>query len=288
MPENPETAAEGRAVPPSEINDAENGDSSKLTTDRALEFIEASVSDSKPFLAVIWYHTPHKPVVDPSSIEPTDTPLAAKRAIEAMDSAIGTLRSRLNELGVRENTMVFFTSDNGPEDGIDSPHETNKKRPFRSGHLLKRKRSLSEGGIRVPSLLEWPAEIQTGATTAYLSSTSDYYPTILDFLGLQAENQKPLDGESLRPTIENAEATRKNPIGFLIRDRKAWISQTHKLVDDGGGWKLYDMTLPDSEMEKQPLDTEKGEPAAEIRSEMFNGFQKWKESVDTDSAPPSS
>ena len=78
--------------------------------------------------------------------------------------------------------MLWLTSDNGPEDGDNSPNETDTVRSIRSGRFLKRKRSIHDGGVRVPGLLEWPAVVTPGRVTDMPVVTSDYYPTILDFL----------------------------------------------------------------------------------------------------------
>ena len=92
--------------------------------------------------------------------------------ITAMDEQVGRLRSELRKLSAAENTLLFFCSDNGPEGQTG-------KAPGSAGHLSGRKRSLLEGGIRVPGLVEWPARIKPGRTTSVPCVTSAYLPTIL-------------------------------------------------------------------------------------------------------------
>ncbi|MDF7826668.1 sulfatase-like hydrolase/transferase [Pontiellaceae bacterium B12227] len=297
MPTNPATAAEGVVVPLDVVNNATDGDDSKLITDQAIAFIKESVSNETPFFVVLWYHTPHRPMVDPLEIADTDSAIALKGGIEDMDTAIGNLRTELGALGVRTNTMLWLTSDNGPASSLDSTTDEVQnpipERTIRSGGLLDRKASFYEGGIRVPGILEWPAVIPSGTNTSFLSSTSDYYPTILDYLGLSVPDQKALDGISLRPVIEGTLAERPSPIGFLLggnSPEEAWISQDYKLVEvSGGEWALYDMTLPDHQLEATALATESnvsGKPQAiqDIYNTMMADYTAWKATVDADTA----
>lgn len=235
-------SGEGDAVPVGEVNDLLNGDDSKLLVDKAIPFIQNAVTQGKPFFVVLWFHTPHKPTTDPEGTSNVDSPDTVKDSIEDLDIALGRLRSELTTLGVRGNTMLWVTSDNGPENGQDSPNETSFKRSIRSGRLLNRKRSLHEGGVRVPGILEWPDVITSGMTTNVPAITSDYYPTILDYLELSVPNQKPLDGISLRPVIEGTATVRTKPIGFKINNNRSWVNQQYKLIRVGNGdWKLYDL-----------------------------------------------
>ena len=119
------------------------GDDSRVIMDRAIPFVQGAVKKDTPFLAVVWFHTPHEPVVGgPKYLEMyQDVKNTGKReyyaAITAMDEQIGRLRAELRRLGVAENTMVWFCSDNGPE---------HQQGPGSTGGLRGRKRSLYEGG----------------------------------------------------------------------------------------------------------------------------------------------
>lgn len=296
IPQNPETAAEGSVATLNQVNNANNGDASKLITDQAITFIQDAVAEGKPFFVVLWYHTPHKPLVDPDGISAVDSTDAAKDGIEDLDAAIGELRMALAEIpgSIKDDTMIWLTSDNGPENGVDSPSDNTsaeKARSIRSGGLRARKRSFYEGGIRVPSILEWPNGIVNhGRSTSFLSSTSDYYTTILDYLDLSTPMQKALDGISLRAVIEDQSETRSSPIGFLIGgvdSNQAWITQDYKLVQVGSDWELFDMTLPDHQLEITPLATEsnvdsKSPEIQAIYNTMLADYTAWKATVDSD------
>jgi hypothetical protein len=107
--------------------------------------------------------------------------------------------------------MLWFTSDNGPEGNTgDTGTTRGSAGPFRG-----RKRSLWEGGIHEPGLLEWPARIKPGTVTAIPCSTLDYFPTTLDLLGFRMHGQpEPIDGVSLVPLFDGTMKERPVPIPF--------------------------------------------------------------------------
>ncbi len=211
------------------VKDDLRGCNAKHIMDRALKFIEESTQNQKPFLAVIWFHTPHLPVV----AGPEYTRLYQDQddytqhyfgAITAMDEQVGRLRQRLRDWNVSDNSLVFFCSDNGPEGEAG-------KAPGSAGPFRGRKRSLYEGGIRVPAILEWPSKIQEGRQTDLAASTSDYLPTVLEILGFQADDRvEPIDGVSLVPLIEGQMSQRPKPIGFESRRQVALIDNQYKLI----------------------------------------------------------
>ena len=109
----------------------------------------------------------------------------------AMDRSIGTLRQKLRDLGLAENTLLVFCSDNGGLPAI---------KPSTVGNLRGFKGSLFEGGLRVPGIIEWPAVIKQPRITQYPAGTFDIFPTLADVLGLPATVMlTPVDGSSLRP-----------------------------------------------------------------------------------------
>ncbi|MFK7779438.1 MAG: sulfatase-like hydrolase/transferase, partial [Gimesia sp.] len=182
------------------VNDDLRGDDSKVIMDRAIPFIEQTVKQAEPFFCVIWFHTPHLPVV----AGPRYREMYAKYnlyhsnyygCITAMDEQVGRLRAQLKQLKAAENTIIWFCSDNGPEGTSSAPGSAG---PFRG-----RKRDLLEGGIRVPALLEWPAKIRPGTQTSFPMVTSDYLPTLLAAAGLSAPTDRPVDGINLWPIFEN-------------------------------------------------------------------------------------
>lgn len=213
-----------------------DGDDSRVIMDRAIPFIRDAVEQGKPFLAVVWFHTPHLPcVAGPKHRamyqgKPGADP-AYHGCITAMDDQMGRLRRELRDLGVAENTMLWFCSDNGPEGRAG-------RAPGSAGPLRGRKRSLFDGGVRVPGILVWPAKIKTPRVVDVPCSTSDYYPTVLDVLGLKMPGQpEPIDGVSLLPLIEGKITQRPRPIGFQSSGQLALIDNQYKLIKVGGSRK---------------------------------------------------
>lgn len=259
------TAAEGTPVA---VTDNLSGDDSRVIMDRVIPFVQNAVAVGDPFFTVVWFHTPHWELVDPDGISGVNSADAYNDAMVDMDSQIARLRAELDTLGVTDNTMLWFCSDNGPEDG-----GIGQTGPYRA-----RKRSLHEGGVRVPGLLVWPDKIPVAANTDFPSVTSDYYPTILDYLCIDVPAQKPLDGISLRGVIEGTLTERDQPIGFNFLDERSWVDQQYKLIskNNGGSWELYDLLADEEEQSNiaaaNPL----------VVARMTEEFEAWQTAVDND------
>ncbi|MCA8995408.1 MAG: sulfatase-like hydrolase/transferase [Planctomycetaceae bacterium] len=208
------------------------GEGSLVTIDETLSFIKSAKQAGKPFLAVVWFGSPHEPysglpedlalyndlpeeyakrTVRLTSMEtgrPTERPLRdvlreRYAEITAMDRAIGKLRDQLSELGLRENTMLWYCGDNG-----SPPSSGRATTPFRGEKAL-----MYEGGIRVPGVIEWPTRIKQGRVSDVNSVTSDMLPTLCDLVGVELPD-RPLDGISLAPLIDGEMKERPKPIGF--------------------------------------------------------------------------
>ena len=249
------------------------GDDSKIIMNRALKFIEAE--HDQPFLAIIWLHAPHLPVVasrkDAASYDDGRTTGFEQNyygCVTALDRQVGRLRALLRKKGIAENTFLAFCSDNGPEGNDESP---GKQGPFRG-----RKRSLYEGGVRVPGLIEWPAQIEPGSSSGVASCTVDYFPTVMDIVGIKMPDQRPLDGVSLLPLINGSMKERPRPLAFHIRGKAAWHDGMLKAYGDvnKGNWELYDLASDPGET----TDLAKQKP--EKLKSMVADWTKWKGSVD--------
>jgi arylsulfatase A-like enzyme len=233
------------------------GDDSKIIMDRALKFIEAQVeNDHSPFLALIWFHTPHTPLAagDRHRAPYQDQPMEAQHwfgAVTAMDEQIGRLRKQLRAHDIADNTLLWFCSDNGPS----YIHDFNSAGLFRG-----KKGTLFEGGVRVPAILEWPAMLPGPQTIDAPCVTSDFYPTILKVLDIALIDQPILDGIDIMPLLTGGLVERPFPIAFQspmrgtlagAADEKqmALCDNQFKLIslDNGQSFELYDLIADPSE-----------------------------------------
>lgn len=224
---DPILSDQGQAVP-------FQGDSSDITVDLALKFIRKCAEADQHFLAVVWFgspHSPHQPLEHDaemySGLPKADRNFLAE--ITAMDRAFGRLRNELGELGLRENTILWYCSDNGALPKVGS-----------SGGRRARKGSIYEGGLAVPALLEWPAQIKAPQVVDVPCVTSDIYPTILEIASMGFAHQPPLDGISLLPILKGEKQQRSKPIGFwnhptrgIRTPSKEWMEELHAEQQQG-------------------------------------------------------
>ncbi|MEE8452476.1 MAG: sulfatase-like hydrolase/transferase, partial [Thermoguttaceae bacterium] len=198
---DPILSREGKAV-------QTRGESSMVAVDAALEWITASTKAGRQFLAVVWFGSPHGPhrAVEQDRALYDDQPTRSQHflgEITGMDRAFGKLRDALGDLGIRDNTILWYCSDNGALPGVGSTggHRGNKGKVY-------------EGGLLVPAILEWPARIAKPRITDMRCNTYDIYPTLLEIVGVTMPGQPVLDGISLVPLLDGRSKTRTQPMGF--------------------------------------------------------------------------
>ena len=197
---NPILSREGKAV-------QTQGESSMVTVDAAVEFIRKHTETSTPFLAVVWFGSPHQPheALQQDRELYSEQPANLQHfygEITAMDSAFGKLRKEIKTLGIRENTILWYCSDNGGLRNVGSTGGRGNK-----GQIY-------EGGLRVPAMFEWPARIPNPMISDIPCNTSDIYPTLLEIVGVRMKNQPHLDGVSLVQLINGKMNARPKPMGF--------------------------------------------------------------------------
>lgn len=251
------------------------GDDSRVIMDRVLPFIDNAKNEKKPFLAVVWFHAPHLPCVAGPEYQQMykDHDLKMRNyagCITAMDEQIGRLRMYLKEQGMDENTMIWFCSDNGPEG--------NAKEPGSAGPFLGRKRSLHEGGIRVPGILVWPAVVKKPFITDVPCVTSDYLPTIADFLNISNKKLKnKIDGISLMPLLNQRMIKRSVPVQAVIRDEICLSDNVYKLYAKGDKFTLYNIV--EDPTEASPI-TDKPEIVAIFKEKMLKTLKSYQQSFE--------
>ncbi|MGN0214746.1 MAG: sulfatase [Muribaculaceae bacterium] len=237
------------------VTEGLRGDDSRIIVDRTLPFIDRSLKEGKPFLATVWFHAPHLPCV----AGPEHTALYSGLSLEernyygcitAMDEQIERLVGFLKQKGVYDNTIIFFCSDNGPE----------LNTPGTAGAFKGKKRSLHEGGVRVPSLMVGGK----GMRHKHVSqpcTTSDYLPTILQLTGISQQGLYELDGESFLPFIQSEKAVRTKPLVFCSGTQGAVVAGDYKLYYDQGKCELYRLSTDPTEQNdlsaSQPEETKR-------------------------------
>jgi len=184
------------------------GESSAIAVDDAVEWMRGAIDEDAPIFAVIWFGSPHHPhrAADEDRALYADQPDNVRDfygEITGMDRAYGRLKSSLDEMGILENTVLWYCSDNGALPKIGN-----------TGGRRGDKGDIYEGGLAVPAILEWPARIKVPATTEIRATTCDIFPTVLDIAGAKRKSKAPLDGISLVPVIEGALDERPDGFGF--------------------------------------------------------------------------
>lgn len=185
-------------------------------TSEALRFIEQNKDN--PFFLYIPHSFPHVPLFVTDEFEGQSSAGLYGDVVETIDWSMGQILKKLNELGIDENTMVIFTSDNGPWfEGS-------------SGQFRNRKGTSWEGGLRVPFIARWPSIIPRNQRNSHAAMNIDVLPTILDFAGVSLPSETPPDGKSLRGVLTNGEGSPHDYLYLFNNDRIAAVRS--------GKWKL--------------------------------------------------
>lgn len=210
-----------------------SGESSMVTADLALDWMKKQVDANRPFFAVVWLGSPHAPhqasaeerkpyeslFQDEANQKVRRRKIDFLGEVTGMDRAYGKIRNRLRDWAVEDNTVLWYTSDNGALPQVGSAG------PFR-GH----KGQVYEGGLLVPSILHWPARIKSPAETDARCSTCDIFPTLLEVAGIKYNPNRPIDGTSLLPFVLAPKSKRNQSIGFWDYTTKGLSVPSEKLM----------------------------------------------------------
>ncbi len=216
----------------------------------AVTWLKTGRDPDKPFFLAVWTHEPHYPIASAERyerlhagiVDPEERTYRAN--VSQLDDAFGTVMQALDELGVAADTLVFFTSDNGPEgDGASGPGRG------LTGGLRGRKRSMHEGGHRVPGLVRWPGRIEPGTVSDLPVIGSDFFPTVLAAAGVAPPAGVTLDGANLLPALSGGPVERPVPMYWRWDGRVAWREGNWKIVADERLEKpeLYDLATDRAE-----------------------------------------
>jgi arylsulfatase A len=191
-----------------------NGNSTTLIMDEAISFI-AEAKD-KPFAVFVTFHATHEPVATPAEFtdlykaEPDETKRTYFGSVSLVDHEVGRLVTFLDDKKLSANTLVLFTSDNGPETHLR--YKTAERSHGSAGPLRGMKLHLTEGGIRVPGIVRWSGKIKPGQVIDEPVAFLDLMPTLCALAGVKPP-EKPLDGTDVSALIlEGKKPARKVPL----------------------------------------------------------------------------
>lgn len=248
----------------------EEGYLTDLITQHGLAFIEEN--KEQPFLLYLAHGAPHYPYQtrsDPPRYVPgkgrkgdPSSPAVLKEMIETMDEGIGKILEKLESEELAENTLVIFTSDNGPA------------RHGSSGDLKGRKGSFWEGGHRVPMIAWWPGKIESGRVSDELTMTADLFPTFAE-LGEASQEDLNLDGVSLVPHLLEGTSLEERRMYWGIKKTIVVRQGVYKLVTDEGFEKAQLYNLETDLGEKNDISAD----YPELIQQLTDAAKTWYEDV---------
>jgi len=176
------------------------GYAAQLVAEEAIRWLEEVREGSKPFFLYVCFHEPHELIASAkrfTDLYPSDDPsLSAHHGnITQMDDAFGSMIQALHRLDLRQDTLVFFTSDNGPAITRIHPHGS-------AGPLRDKKGFLYEGGFRVPGIIQWPGRVKSDSVSDETVSGVDVLPTLCELAGIEPPKDRVLDGTSFSPIFD--------------------------------------------------------------------------------------
>lgn len=222
---------------------------------RAVNFIHRSAKSPEPFLLYVPFTSPHTPLsVNQPWIGKSQLNLYADFVMET-DAVVGSILQALKDSGQADNTLVIFTSDNGCAPYIDV-EELEAKGHFPSGPLRGYKADAWEGGHRVPFIVRWPGNVQSGTVSAQLVHQADLLATFADIMNVELPDSAGEDSFSILPILKGAScAVRQTSVSCSIRGVPSLREGSWKFIPDSGsgGWakggdpdqpvQLYDLSV---------------------------------------------
>lgn len=273
------------------IDEVSNLNDKQVTgfTDQAIKFIQEN--KDKPFFLYLSHHTVHIPLEAPQQLiekyqnkpKPAtgvNNPIYAAM-IEHLDTSVGRIINKLDELNLTDRTMVVFFSDNGGQYKPYGGYGGDKSAITTNSPLRDEKGTLYEGGIREPLIVRWPGVVKPGTICSVPVCSVDFYPTFLEIAGAKANLDQVLDGQSILPLLTQKGKFKRDttywhyphyhhstPAGAIRQDK--W-----KLIEfyEDGRLELYD--LENDIGEKNNLAIEMPEKAAQLRQRLA----AWRKSV---------
>jgi arylsulfatase A len=217
------------------------GYSCQLVVDEVIGWLDrrAEAAAREPFFAYVAFHEPHTPIASPPDLVARYRPKAKNddqaqyfANVANLDAAVGRLLAALDRLDLAENTLVFFSSDNGPETLDRYP---DAKRSYGSpGPLRGMKLWTTEAGSRVAGILRWPGHVPAGVVSDQPVSSLDLLPTFCALAGVTPPAGRQLDGCDIRPLFANEPLVRSSPLMWIYFN----ALNDERVALRSGDWKL--------------------------------------------------
>ncbi len=281
------------------------GFSAQIAVDKSIDYLTNRNKD-KPFFLYLPMAEVHSEIASPDAFnaqysEFTNGDIDLKNLknrgpgeyyanVTYMDDQIGRLLKTLDELQLRENTIVIFTSDNGPVT-TDWRRWWEVNMYGETGSLRGRKADLYEGGLKVPCIIRYPNHITAGALTDEPAHGYDLLPTICGLLNIPAPTDRVIDGTDLSPIFDNQVLNRKDPLFWAFQTRPGDAPEGYLYAVRDGKWKM----MSDKKVEKtllynletDPYETrELSQNHPEVVKRLTDFIKKQKESIQTDPLRP--
>ncbi len=263
----------------------------ELIADKAIEYLREMKKKDSPIFLYVPFNAPHYPMHAPEKYMerfpnlPWDRQVMAAM-ISAVDDAIGRIQDEITRLGLADNTLSFFSSDNGPSresrnwlDGKQDPYYGGK-----TGMLRGNKFSLFDGGIKLPAIMHWPGKIPSQQVSSEVCASMDVVPTILDAVGIDYSNLE-IDGKSLLPHLINGKKMPDREIFWEMQNQKAVRKGKWKLVLNG---QLVENEPKVSNVHLANLESDPGErinlsdKETEVKEELMHILNQWTENIENE------
>ncbi|MFM7058830.1 MAG: sulfatase-like hydrolase/transferase [Planctomycetota bacterium] len=218
------------------------GYSCGLVVDEVVQWLRQrnTSPETAPFFAFLAFHEPHEPIASPPDLVAHYLPSAWNEDqaqyfanVHNLDAAVGRLLQQLEQMNVRKNTLIVFSSDNGPE--TLRRYTAGKRSWGTTGVLRGMKLHTHDGGFHVAGIMNWPAGIRPGQTSDVPASALDLLPTLLQLAGAQPPHDRPLDGISLAGLLREGQTPqRSKPLlwAYYNAANEARVAMRH------GPWKV--------------------------------------------------
>lgn len=210
----------------------------KRYTEEAVRFIARN--KEQPFFLYVPHSMPHIPIFVSEEFHTSDPTKAYQRCIEEIDWSVGQILDALREHGVDENTLVIFTTDNGPWLNLKQPHHGGSALPLRAGKF-----STWEGGMRVPTIARWAGKIPPNTVCDQVAATFDLLPTFAALADATLPDH-PIDGRNIWPLLNGQATASPHEAFFYFKGKNLQAVRS-------GRWKLHLKAMKGRGKQKEKL-----------------------------------